>query len=249
MSYVSGSLVRARTLAPLLMAVTGVVTIVQFLLLMHGELVPVMGAFAIPTIGTTTLGWLLARKKWGAVLMALLFIPITHALAVALFGALASSGDKDLALAALIVDAVTAALAFPALIACAVHGPRPDHDAGDVLLAFGGGWFALEQGLCFALAGGKPEGWMFGAVALASLVTMTVAIVRIVRRRAFVKRVAAGLVNGWRVRTDAPPDAASDLVPLFGGHTALAILERFDVATTPYRSAPIAEPVALVPAL
>lgn len=229
------------------MAVTGIVTMLQFLVIAQGEIVPVLGGFLIPTIGTTTLGWLLARKHWAAVLLALVAIPLAHVLAVTVFAAIDGHGSNDLPAVALVVDAVTLVLAFPALVACAVQGPRVDHDAGDALLAFGGGWFAVEQGLCFGLAEGRDPAWMFAVGVAIGALALAIGIARAVYRRAWTGRVARGLVGGWRVRTDAAMDEAQGLAPLFGGHTALAILERFEVQSSPYRSAPIAQPVALVP--
>lgn len=240
---VARSLVDAPRLAPLLMAVTGTVTLVEAGLLKGGEgLVLGLALFAIPTVGTTLLGHFLARRAWGFAALS----AGASALAHALLG-LVMTGTHDgplVAMIVLVVDAVTLALALPALVACGVLGPRRDLDAGDTLLGVGGAWFVLVQGAKLALV--HEAALLFGlALGLAAL---AVSVQRAIARRAWCARIERGEIAGLRVRADASPEETDDLVPLYGGRRATAILEAFEEVPGPYRGALVARPVARVPA-
>jgi hypothetical protein len=246
-----GSLVDAKTLAPWLMGITGLLTMAQFLVLSKGDLVPVLGGFAIPTLATTTTAWLLARKRWGLAIGAVLVaLPLAHLFAVSIYAGLAAERGDLLALAAVVTDTVTVALAFPALVAIAVEGPRNDHDAGDVLLGLGGAWFAAEQALSLIVFESAHEPSMelvFAAGIALGLVAVALSVGRAVHRRAWAARVDRGLVRGWRVREAASFHETRELAPLFGGPGATAVLERFEEHASPYRGVLLAHAVARIP--
>lgn len=251
---IPGSLAEVSKLAPLVMAGTGLLTILQFGALDGNSLssLPlVFGAFVVPTIGTTLVSRYLAKQERGKAVIALLGWFGAHAALAGLVGAASSGNDASgLALfAAMFVSGITLVLAAPALIATAVYGGRRDLEAGDAYLAFAGVWYLGLQLLAYSFmreASGMQ--WLVlvpGMLAGAAAVVLSV--VRMVRRRSFSLRAARGELDGWRVRAMKDGDELGALPPLFGSPLhATAVLERVENGFTAYRSALVGMPIARV---
>ena len=251
---VPGSLAEVSSLAPVVMAATGVMTILQFSFLGEEAIVLALGAFAIPTLGTTLVSRYLAKQQWGHALAAFAGWFVAHAL-VATVAAMVMSSSRDvggIALCALVVSGTTAALATPAFIAAGVYGRRRDLEAGDAYLGFSGAWYFVGNALAgYAIFRPDPSMNTDWFVAVPGMIVGLVAIAlyvgRTVRRRSFSRRAARGELSGWRVRSMSDADDLAALPPLFGSPLdATAVLERVETGATAYRSALIGIPVARV---
>jgi hypothetical protein len=236
--------------AAMVMAGTGLLTIAEALYLGAGrELWAVLGAFAIPTVGTTLVAKYLAEQKWGRAVTAFGVWFGAHALLGALVGLVWGSSSRDETVAfmgcALVVSGITAALATPAFIAAGVYGRRRDLEAGDAFLGFAAIWFLLLQGGAAMMLGSESLVSVPGLIAC--VVVFAIYVQRTLVRRSFARRAARGELDGWRVRAMRADDDLAALPPLFGSSGgATAILERLEAGFTAYRSAVIGLPVARV---
>jgi hypothetical protein len=229
----------------MVMASTGMLTIAEGLYLAEGrELLPLLGAFAIPTMGTTLVAKFLAEQKWGHAVAAFGVWFGAHALLAGLVG-LAGSDASGIVGCALVVSGITATLAAPAFIAAALYGLRRDLEAGDAFLGFAAIWFLLLQGGAATMLGSQ---WLVSVPGLvACVVAFAIYLQRTLARRSFSERAALGELGGWRVRPMRADDDVAALPPLFGSAAnATAILERLEAGFTAYRSAVIGLPVARV---
>jgi hypothetical protein len=242
---VPGSIAGVPQVAAMVMAGTGLLTIAEALYLAEGrELWAVLGAFAIPTMGTTLVAKYLAEQKSGRALIAFGVWFGAHALLGGLVG-LAGSDASGVIACALVVSGITAALAAPAFIAAAVYGQRRDLEAGDAFLGFAAIWFLHLQAGAALLLGSQ---WLVSVPGLvACVVVFAIYVQRTLVRRSFARRAARGELDGWRVRAMRADDDLAALPPLFGSPSqATAILERLEAGFTAYRSAVIGLPVARV---
>lgn len=238
------SLFPTATVGPAVMALTGIVTIIQAGILV-GE--PAVGpiAFAIPTVGTTLLGIACAKRRAEAFLGALAAWALLHVLGAALF---ASSGSESFETAiafAAVIDGITLFLAAPMLVAIGVLTSRTSHDAGDKVLVVAGIWFALLQASAMML---MSSNWPIALLGLVPAIAATAfGVASMLRRRRWLARAAEGRMDGYRVRFANPTDASLDLPSLFGASRAVCVLERLEMTTMPYRGGVIGIPVARVP--
>lgn len=241
------SLLPVHALAPLAMAVTGLVQIVQALALGHEAVALALGAFVPATFGTTTVAWWLGRRAWGRAFVALLGWFAVHAGLGWLLGGSLSIRNL-IAVCALCSSGLTLALASPAFIATAVFARRRDLDAGDGLLVILGLWFAalqsaetiyLEQRASMALPG----------LAL-GLVALVVGLVRRLERRRFRRDVTSGRDDRYRTREPRSGEDVSGLPLLLTAREGtLMVVERAEPSASAegaYRTADLARPVALV---
>ena len=251
---VPASLAEVSALAPVVMAATGVFTILQFSFFGEASIVLALGAFAIPTIGTTFVARYLATQQWGRALAAFAGWFVAHGLAATVAAAvMGSSRDAvGIGLCALVISGFTAGLAIPAFIAAAVYGRRRDLEAGDAYLGFSGAWYFVGNALtCYALF--RPDSsmnteWFVTVPGMfAGLLAIGLYAGRTLSRRYFSRRAALGKLPGWRVRSITDSDDLAALPPLFGSPLdATAVLERVETGFTAYRSALIGIPVARV---
>jgi FtsH-binding integral membrane protein len=248
---VPGSIAGVPEVAAMVMAGTGLLTIAECFYLGAGrELWVLLGAFAIPTLGTTLVAKYLAEQKGGRAAAAFAVWFGSHALLAGLVGLASgsSSSHDEVGLiigCALVASTITATLAAPAFIAAAVYGQRRDLEAGDAFLGFAGIWFLLLQGGAAVMLG--PQ-WAVSVPGLiACVVVFAIYVQRTLVRRSFSERAARGELDGWRVRAVRADDDVAALPPLFGSSDdATAILERLEAGFTAYRSAVIGLPVARV---
>jgi hypothetical protein len=254
---VPGSLAEVSKLAPIVMAVTGLITIAEALAVASGGgLALALGGFAIPTVGTTLTALYLSQQKWGRACAAVGLWFAGHAGIAAAIGLLMERGSDSVPMAvfvALFTSGVTLVLASPVLIAAIVYGRRRDLEAGDAYLGFAGLWYLAFQVLSAMVlspdlpAGGSALSLITVPGMLASLAAIALSIGRTVHRRHFTRRAARGELSGWRVRPMNAGDDIAVLPPLFGSAVrATAVLERVVTGFTAYRSAVVGMPVARV---
>ncbi len=245
-----GSLVKARTLAPLVMFVTGVITIVEGASVKEELAAACLFGLAIPTLGTTAVAWLLVRRRWGAVLVALLYWAAAEAALASVVGLVEGKQFEELLCYAAIASAITFLLAIPAWSLGMALGARRELDAGDTLLMWSSWWFGLLNALYVVVLPGARELVLPRLVCLCCALLFMTTLTRAIRRRRWCARVARGQEAGWRMRASSL-DEHERLPPLFGlGRSDFAVVERHDVGAAtgaPYRGGVAAEPFALVP--
>jgi hypothetical protein len=122
---------------------------------------------------------------------------------------------------------------------------EPSFDAFDRVLLWSGLWALAVGGVCVAVDGGaRPLDWVVAAAGASAVVC---AAVRLVVRRAWLARVRAGKVDGWRVEPRGHVEDVG-LSPFVRARSWDAVLVRDEVpASVPYRDPPLRRAVALVP--
>ena len=243
--FVPTSLLPTATVGPVVMALTGIVTMVQTSILTH-DLVNGPIAFAIPTVGTTLLAMACAKRRAEAFVGALAAWAVLHLLGAALVVQSGHESFEMLVFFAAVIDAVTLVLATPMLVATGVLTSRTNHDAGDKLLVVAGIWFTALQALPMFFVAEAWAIWLIGLVP--ALVTTAVGVRSMIRRRRWLARAAEGRMDGYRVRFSDPTDAPLNLPALFGASRAVCVLERLEMTPMPYRGGVITVPIARVPA-
>lgn len=243
-----GSLVTVRALAPLVMLVTGIVTILQGSLSEAGLFPAILFGLGVPTLGTTAVAWMLARQRYVGAGLAVLGWAAAHlvvAFVVTLFQDRA--GDDIYALGA-VASVITFVLAIPGWGVCAWFSRRRELDAGDTLLGWAAVWFGALQCLYIGVLGESAAARSAWLVLGACVIVLGVAIGRGVSRRVFTARAARGEHAAWRVRQPSI-DELAHLPPLFALNASPAVLEmiRFASPSSAYRSEEVGEPFALVP--
>ena len=139
-----------------------------------------------------------------------------------------------------------AVILVPLLIGATAFHARRSHDDGDAMLAVGGAWVAIVQGVVLLLST-HDFVWRVPGLVL-GVAAVVVSVVRGRRRREWCRRVERGAVAGLRVR---PPASLAELLHLpavYGpSEHASAVIERVSVGLTPYRSAHAYEAIATLP--
>ena len=241
-------------LAPIVMGGTGLITILQSFALSSTDVLPVLVAFVIPSVGTSLVAYFLAKQRWGHAFTALAGWFGAHAAAAGIWSSLFSSSSNDaggIMMCALVVSGITALLALPAFIAAGAYGARRDLEAGDAYLGFSGAWYLLGNALAlYALF--RPEStdtqWLVAVPGVAAgFIAIALYVGRTLSRRSFTRRAARGEVGGWRVRSMTDRDDLATIPTLFGSpFHATAVLERVELGSTAYRSAVVGIPMARV---
>ena len=139
-----------------------------------------------------------------------------------------------------------AVILVPLLVGATAFRARRSHDDGDAMLALGGAWVAIVQGVVLLLST-HDFVWRLPGLVLGVAAVM-VSVVRGRRRREWVRRVERGAIGDLRVR---PPTSLAELMHLpavYGAsERATSVIERVSVGPTPYRSAHAYEAIATLP--
>lgn len=243
----AGSLADVERLAPLVMAGSGALTILETAALFgnaDGFLIGTL-AFVPPTLGTTCAAVGIVRRNG---ILGLVW-PLGLATAHVLVGAAFSKFDAALAIGA-VFWVMTFVLASPMLAGIAFASNRRTHDRGDGLLGYAGFWMtALHLG-ALGMDGERAQHILaFLPGAAIGLGMMAVACVRGMKRRAWCRRVLRGDEQGYRVRPLAAGDPLDEIAPVYGAAAnATSVIERVEhvQAGGAYRDGFVATPVALV---
>ncbi len=244
-----GSLRPVETVAPWLVlagCMTGVVMCLTMVSRVE-EAGMVLWATAIPALGGSLGAYAFARRDalmgWASLFTAAI---VQALIATCLEGGLG-------AMVSGIVTGLAYLLVSPALVMAWSLGKRPERDAGDTMLLWGGVWSAAVHLIYVACVWNRfelPAAWVAGTGLVASCVAIGAAYTRAENRRRFVALVCEGRVPGYRVRPQASLSELRELPALFQiNHAPTAVLERMTVSIdgTAYRRGLIASPVALVP--
>ncbi len=245
------SLVRPKTLAPLAAAAALILTIVQWSILAGNDAWLLVVLFAAPTMTVGTLASYIASSEKKKAWLTFAIGSIVHFFVVLLAAAAATRGSVGIEalVVALIVAFLTMALFMiittPLLIASGHYADRKDLASGDGLLTFAGIWFVVFQTLMLMIARSDYTLWVPAIVV--GLAFATLGIVRGGVRERWRKRVERGQVHGLRIRAWRKQDLDLELPRLDDApHGDLAILERVEVGSLPYRSAIVGVPIALI---
>lgn len=139
-----------------------------------------------------------------------------------------------------------AVILVPLLVGATAFHARRSHDDGDAMLALGGAWVAIVQGVVLLLST-HDLAWRLPGLVLGLAAAIT-SIIRGRRRRAWCTRVERGAIGDLRVR---PPTSLAELMHLtavYGASEhAASVIERVSVGPRPYRSAHACEAIATLP--
>lgn len=245
----AGSLADVDRLAPLVMAGSGALTILETAVLFQSSEGFLLGllAFVPPTIGTTCAAMGIVRRNG---ILGLVW-PLAIAAGHVLIGAAFSELGLALAVGA-VFWVMTFILASPMLAGVAFASNRRTHDRGDGLLGYAGFWMLVLHLGALGMDGDRGDHFpAFLPGIVIGLTTMTMAYVRGRKRRAWCRSVVRGDEQGYRVRPLAAGDPLDEIAPVYGSLArATSVIERVEhvQAGGAYRDGFVATPVALVPA-
>lgn len=250
MSDAPDSLLPVHVLAPAAMAVGAVVTLSEWAAI-ENELWALLLVFGAPAVTMCAATLAFSRKKRARAWLTMGIGALVHVAVIAVMTAATTSRSAwiENGVVSIIVVVVTmgfaAAMASPMLIAASHYAERTYLARGDQLLGVAGLWLFMLQALGAMVARERYE--VFCSLMALALVPVVVSFVRGRRRQAWCERIERGEVPGLRLRAWDRRDIDHDIPSIDDKpHGDLAIVERVETGSLPYRSGVVGVPVVMM---